>query len=304
MLDSMKPALIKTIIISIVWLILLFILYPFVTIGAWERGIVFSKFTWVKDTVLGEGLHFKLPIFEDITVVDVKTHKVVFSWDEGSRAILGAASSDLQDVFVSATVTYRPEESKIGQIYQQVGLDYENKKVVPLIIDLIKTHTAKFQVKDILTNRDKIRTAVQEDLSKQLAVENFILENVSLTNFDFNADFKKSIETKQVETQEKEKAQVILERKTIEAQQKVAEAKANAEAEIAAAEWQKKSKILEWEGIQEYNKLIQQQVTPQVLEYKRLENQRAAIEQWKWEYPNTYMGNGSAVPLVNIGGTN
>ena len=148
MLDSLKPALIKTIIIWIVWLILLFILYPFVTIGAWERGIVFSKFSWVKDTVLGEGLHFKLPIFESITIMDVKTKKVVFG-EEGGRPILGAASSDLQDVFVSATITYRPEETKIGQIYQQVGLDYENKKVVPLVIDLIKTHTAKFQVKDI-----------------------------------------------------------------------------------------------------------------------------------------------------------
>lgn len=295
--------LIKTWIFTVIGILLIVILYPFVTIGAGERGIVFSKFSGVKEQVLGEGLHFKLPIFESVTVVDVKTKKVVFG-EDGGRPLLGAASADLQDVFVSATVTYRPDEAKIWQLYQQVGLDYENKKIVPLVIDLIKTHTAKFQVKDILTNRDKIRTAVQDDLLKKLSTESIILESVNLTNFDFNEEFKKSIEQKQVELQEKEKAQIVLEKKTIEAQQKVAEAKANAEAQIAAAEGQKKSKILEGEGIQEYNKLIQQQVTSQVLEYKKLENQRAAIEQWKGEYPNTYMGDGSGVPLINIGSSN
>lgn len=66
------------------------------------------------------------------------------------------------------------------------------------------------------------------------------------------------------------------------------------------AKWEKEAKILEGQAIQEYNKLIQQQVSAQVLEYKKLENQKAAIDKWSWNYPSTYMGEGNRVPLINI----
>jgi regulator of protease activity HflC (stomatin/prohibitin superfamily) len=106
-------------------------------------------------------------------------------------------------------------------------------------------------VEEILRNREKIKSAVQEDLLKSLDKENIILESVNLTNFDFNPEFKKRIEAKQIEEKDKETAQVTLEKKTIEAQQKVEIAKADAEAEIAAAEGQKKSAVLKAEGEKE-----------------------------------------------------
>jgi len=59
---------------------------------------------------------------------------------------------------------------------------------------------------------------------------------VSLTNFDFNAEFKKSIEEKQIAEQRKEKENYELERVAIEAQQKVKQAEAIAEAKVKEAE--------------------------------------------------------------------
>jgi regulator of protease activity HflC (stomatin/prohibitin superfamily) len=128
-----------------------------------------------------------------------------------------------------------------------------------------------------------------------------ILEWVSLTNFDFNPEFKKSIEEKQIAEQRKEKESYELDRIAIQAQQKVKQAEAEAEAKIKQAEWEKKAKILEWEGIESYNKLIKQEISKDVLDYKKLENELKAITKWSWNYPTYYMWwEWWAIPLINI----
>ncbi|MDP3111116.1 MAG: SPFH domain-containing protein, partial [Thermodesulfovibrionales bacterium] len=79
----------------IVGAILVFFLFlnPWVQIGAGERGIVLN-FGAVQDKVLDEGLHFRVPIMQQVTRVDVKVQK--------AQTDAAAASADLQDV--SSTV--------------------------------------------------------------------------------------------------------------------------------------------------------------------------------------------------------
>ncbi len=45
------------------------------TIGAGERGVVFSQFGGVQETVLDEGLRFKIPFVQDLIPMDVKIQK-------------------------------------------------------------------------------------------------------------------------------------------------------------------------------------------------------------------------------------
>lgn len=176
------------------------------------------------------------------------------------------------------------------------------KKSYSRVIDSIKTHTAKFKVAEILTNREKIKSNVEEELTKEFAGQWITLEWVSLTNFDFNPEFKKSIEEKQIAEQLKEKESYELDRVAIQAQQKVKQAEAEAEAKIKKAEWEKKAKILDWEWIEAYNKLIKQQINQDVIEYKKLENEASVITKWNWQYPSTYLwSDGWAIPLINIG---
>ncbi|MFK7779619.1 MAG: prohibitin family protein [Candidatus Gracilibacteria bacterium] len=285
------------------------ILNPLVVIEAGHRGVVFSKFGGVKAEALGEGIHLRIPLVESIQQLNVRTQKILFTNNpekypdiSNVRARLDSASSDLQDVYVDTIVTFSLEKSQVSKIYQNVGLDYESKKVIPLIINSIKTHTAKFRVSEILTNREKIKNAVEKELTEEFGKVGIILEGVSLANFDFNAEFKKSIEEKQIAEQRMEKEKYELERIAIKAQQKVKEAEADAEAKIKRAEGEKRAKILEGEGIESYNKLIKLELSESVLDYKALEIQLQAIDKWKGDYPTYYMGGeGSAIPLINIG---
>lgn len=315
-MNQIKSAfnLIKWAIIVFVGIIVFFSVNPFVTIEAGHRGIVFDKFrNGVQEMAWTEGLHFRIPFVQSVTQVPVRTQKVVFVNQSNERLALNnyskmvsqissqergqtigsmlAASSDLQDVYIDAVITYHLSPEKVSSIYQEVGLDYEAKKVVPRAIDSVKTFTAKYKVADILTKREEIKTKVFDDLKRNLEKDNIILEDVNLTNFDFNAQFKTAIEQKQIEEQKAQKEEYILKQKEIQVQQMV-----------KAAEATKEAKILEGEGIAEYNRLIQQEISDKVIEYKRLENAKLAIEKWKGTYPTTYFGSGenSPIPLINL----
>jgi regulator of protease activity HflC (stomatin/prohibitin superfamily) len=287
----------KYVVVLFVVIFVIALLNPLVVIEAWHRWVVFSKFWWVKQGVLSEWIHLRIPLIETITSMDIRTKKILFTDNASkypdirkSRARLESASSDLQDVYVDAIVTYSLDQKNVSQIYQTVWLDYESKKVIPRVIDSIKTHTAKFKVAEILTSREKIKSNVEKELGDEFLKEGIILEGVSLTNFDFNPEFKKSIEEKQVAEQKKEKESYELERVAIQAQQKVKQAEA-----------EKKAKILQWEGIEEYNRLIKQQINANVINYKRLENEAKAITKWNGQYPSTYFSwDSGAIPLINI----
>lgn len=285
--------------------IIFFSLNPFVNIEAGHRGVLFDKLRGgIQQEALPEGLHFIIPFFQRVVQLPVRTQRVVFSNDgRGTSNILAyadvqrryerlsAASSDLQDVYVDVVLTYHVDPEKVATLYQNFGSDYESTKVVPRTVDAVKTFTAKYKVADILTKREEIKQQVTDYLKKELRSDFMILEDINLTNFDFNVQFKDSIEQKQIEEQKAQKEEYILKQKEIQVQQRIKEAEAN-----------KQSKILEGEGIAEYNKLIQQEISDNVLEYKRLENMKNAIEKWNGSYPNTYFGGGenNPIPLLNI----
>ncbi len=310
---SMKNLkIIKYIVIIVIVVIAIGSLNPLVVVDAGHRWVVFSKFWWVKKQALSEWIHIRIPLIETVTTMDVRTQKILFTDNperypdiKDSRARLESASSDLQDVYIDAIITYSLDKNSASTIYQSVWLDYESKKIAPRVIDSIKTHTAKFKVAEILTNREKIKTSVEAELREEFSKQWIVLEWVSLTNFDFNPEFKNSIEEKQIAEQKKEKESYELERVAIQAQQKVKQAEAEAEAKIKEAEWEKKAKILSWEWIEQYNKLIKQEISNEVLEYKKLENEQKAILKWSWNYPTYYMWwENTPIPLINIWQTN
>src|SRR3990170_5819563 len=68
-------------------LVFFLLLKPWIQIGAGERGVVLN-FGAVQKNVLGEGLHFRIPIMQRVAIMDVKVQKAVTD--------AASASSDLQ----------------------------------------------------------------------------------------------------------------------------------------------------------------------------------------------------------------
>ena len=95
----------RSIVIVAVVIIALFIFRPWVQVGAGERGIV-QDFGAVQEVVLGEGLHFKIPVVQTVTLLDVKIQKAMTDAE--------SSSSDLQDVDLSVALNYHIIPEKVS----------------------------------------------------------------------------------------------------------------------------------------------------------------------------------------------
>ena len=250
----------------------------------------------VSQSVHNEGIFIKLPFIQTMRMMEARTQKV--EWNNSASPIT-AASKDLQDVYIQAVVTFHISQGKAPKIFQTIGMDYADKKVVPLTLNAIKTHTGKYNVAEILNNREKITNDVNKDVATLLLANDIILENVSLVNIDFRKEYKDAIEQKQIAEKQVETQQYTLNKQALEAQQQVKKAEADKQAQILAAEAQKQAKILEGEGIEEFNKKVTQSITKELLDYKALQNQEKAIDKWSGQYPSVVAG-GESVPLIQM----
>src|SRR5437899_13102708 len=70
--------------VGIIALLLLFLLSPFGTIAAGERGVPLRS-TAVTGKVFGEGLYFRFPLIESVQMMDVKVQKYEMKSDPHRR---------------------------------------------------------------------------------------------------------------------------------------------------------------------------------------------------------------------------
>jgi regulator of protease activity HflC (stomatin/prohibitin superfamily) len=91
------------------------------------------------------------------------------------------------------------------------------------------------------------------------------------------------------------KAQAIQEAER--AKNELATTQAEAAKKIAEAEGDAKSSVTRAQGEADANRIRQNSLTPQLLELRRLENQRALIEKWNGQLPSVETGQNSALML-------
>ncbi len=169
------------------------------------------------------GLHFKFPIFESVTRISIRISK--------DQVTSEAASKDLQRIDTSVALNYGIKRSHADKIFTNFGSrkNLEERIVEPSIQETMKAVTAKFTAEELITQRHIVSDQIREDLSARLAPFGITIEGIAITNFSFSKEFSASVEEKNVAVQKALTAQRDLERIKIEAEQKIATAKAEAE---------------------------------------------------------------------------
>src|SRR5271170_5602245 len=81
------------------------------------------------------------------------------------------------------------------------------------------------------------------------------------------------------------------------AQNELAQTQAEAAKKIAEADGDAKSAVTRAQGEAEANRIRQASITPQLLELRRLENQRALVDRWNGQLPQVEAGGGSGIML-------
>lgn len=209
---------ILAVVIVIVVAILAFASFSIVQPG--HTGVVLTMGA-VQDTVLSEGLQFKIPFAQNIVQIDNRTQKVETS---------GTASSmDLQLISYNVALNYKVRNDASALIYKTVGTSYESIVIVPAIQESIKAVTARFTAEELITRRQEVSEQIKDALSEKITPYGLSTEVFNIVNFDFSDEFNAAVEAKQTAQQQALKAEQDLNRIKIEAQQKVEQAKAEAE---------------------------------------------------------------------------
>jgi len=255
----------KLIILPIAVLIL-FVAQPWVIVGPGQRGIL-MRLGAVQKGVLSEGFHFKMPFIDNVVKMNVQVQK--------NEAKADAASKDLQIISTVIATNYHLMPETVDEVYQKIGLAFEDKLIQPAVQEVIKAVCAKYTAEELIARRGEVKSAIRTELADRLAIFNIKVIEVSVADFNFSNTFNDAIEAKQVAEQKVAQAKNELDRIKIENEQKISQAKAEAE------------------GL----KIQRQEITESLLKLREIENQRKAIEKWDGKLPSV---TGGAMPFIQV----
>ena len=202
---------------------------------------VLTLFGRVTGDVLGEGIHLINPL-KAVKKLSVQTQSVKESANVPSNEGLILA--------LDTSLLFRLDRSKAAQVFQTVGENYAEKIVEPTLRAAIRASTSSLTANALYTNaRELVQQQIQDELTTQLAARGVIVEAVLLRDVQLPAMLKGSIEAKQQAEQDALRMSFILQKEKQEAERKRIEA----------------------QGIADFQKIVAQGISPQLLEWKGIE---------------------------------
>ena len=247
-----------SLIIAIVLLVLVW--SSFVSVGPGDRGVLMT-FGSVNQKVLMPGLHVKIPFAQTVKRMNVQIQK--------SQTKEMAASRDLQNVSSEVAVNWSINPVDAAWVYEHLGNEDQltEKVITPVVSNAVKAVAAHYDAEELVEKRDQVRDEVQKQIITGLDQYKVQVQGVNITNFQFSADYAKAIEAKQVAQQRSQQATYDLARIKVQAQQEVAQAQGQSQAQ----------------------KLLQSTLTPEIIRLR-------AVKKWNGVLPRV-TGNG-AIPFI------
>ena len=252
----------RTVVAGVLVVVVLLVLGgAFVQIGPGERGVLMT-FGAVHPGVLEPGLHLKVPFMQSVAKMNVQV--------QNSQATESAASLDLQDVSTTVATNWHILPGDAEWVYQHVGSEpaLVSKVIRPAISNAVKAVTAHYNAEDLIVQRDQVRGQIEAQIRSALQPFRVVVDAVNVTDFHFSRQYAEAIEQKQVAQQRALQAEYDLDRAKVQAQQKIVEATAQAQAQ----------------------KLLQQSLTPEII-------QQQAIAKWDGHLPQV-MGGKGVLPMI------
>lgn len=202
---------------------------------------VLTLFGRVTGEVLPEGVHLIYP-FKANQELSIRTQEI--------KESASVPSSEGLVMNLDTSLIYHLNPEKAAEVYQKIGPNYMNVLVEPNLRAAIREATASHSANALYTGeREMVAKQIRDQLTDKLGQRGIVVESVLLRDIQLPATLKSSIESKQQAEQEALAMSFRLQKETQEAQRK----------RIEAA------------GIRDFQQIVAQGISPQLLEWKGIE---------------------------------
>lgn len=196
-----------------------------------------------------------------------------------------AVSRDQQKVFANLAVNYNIDSTNVVDLYKRVGRSWKTIIIDARVPQVFKEVTATYQTQDITAQREQLREQTRERLSAELKPYDINVVDVFVTNLGFSQVYTDSIEAKQKQVQDAQRAQARVAQVEAEARQKVAQARGEADSNIVRAR-----------GEATANRLRQRSLTPLLVQLEAINKLNPNVQTIICP-PNTVCVPNSVVPV-------
>ena len=245
------------------------------TVDGGHRAVIFDRFSGIKSKVIGEGTHFRIPWVQTPIIYDVRTRPRPINTTTGTK--------DLQTVNITLRVLHKPDIQHLPNIYQSLGLDYDERVLPSIGNEVMKAVVAQYNAEELITCREAVSRKIREGLTTRAAEFHVILDDISITHLTFGQEFTAAVENKQVAQQEAERSKFVVQK----------------------AEQEKQAAVIRAEGESQAAKLISEAMKagPGLIELRRIEAAREIAGTLSRSRNVVYLPSNGSNVLLNMGNT-
>ena len=202
---------------------------------------VLTLFGRVTGEILPEGIHLINPL-KSVNKLSVQTQSI--------KETANVPSNEGLILALDSTLLFHLDRTKAAEVYQRIGDDYSAKVVEPTLRAAIRSATSAHTANALYTSaRELVAKQIQDELIVELGARGFTVENVLLRDVQLPALLKTSVEAKQQAEQDALRMSFVLQKEKQEAERKRIEA----------------------QGIADFQRIVAQGISPQLLEWKGIE---------------------------------
>ncbi|MCY9156328.1 prohibitin family protein [Bacillus haynesii] len=227
-------------------------------------GVVYSPNGGVKNTTLDQGWHM-VGIFDKVTEYPVRMQTV-------NNQDIKVATSDGKNISMDIAYNYVVQPDKVVDVFNKFGAvdveQIENTYLKTRLWDAARKSISKYSVIDTYGQKSSEAAAeVQKEFAADMKKYGFIIDDLTLGVPKPDKATQEAIDARVKSSQELERSQT----------------------EIKIAEAEAKKKKIEAQGIADYNKIIKESMSDEMIKYKW-------IEKWDGKTPKA-TGTNSMIQL-------
>jgi len=214
------------------------------TIDSGHAGLVFHTFgdgVNPETAAKKSGFHVKAP-WDKIYEYEIRQQELFEN--------LEVLSSNLLKIKMDMTVFYQPTYDKLGYLETERGSRYESKVIQPAMRSVAREVIAQYLPEEFnTTKREEIQLEIETRLEEKLSNNYIQLNDVLIRNIELPLTLQQAIERKLQQEQESLEYEFRIEKASKEAERKKIEA----------------------EGIRDFQNIVTQSITEELLQWKGIE---------------------------------